>query len=174
MRSTRIWSCSSLQNEAYSNYRVKRMNLDGLMSIGDLSKEAGVKVVTIRYYEQIKLMPAPPRTEANYRAYKLEHLHRLRFIHRCRSFGFTLDQVRDFLRLSTQPKQKCSEVDRITANHLKEIERKVADLRRLATELRRIQRRCPGKSLIGNCRILEALSPAPNRPGLKRGRSAHC
>jgi DNA-binding transcriptional MerR regulator len=99
------------------------MNLDGRMSIGDLSKEAGVKVVTIRYYEQIKLMP-PPRTEGNYRAYEQEHVHRLRFIHRCRSFGFTLDQVRDFLRLSTQPKQKCSEVDRITANHLKEIERK--------------------------------------------------
>jgi len=149
------------------------MNLDGRMSIGDLSKEAGVKVVTIRYYEQIKLMPAPPRTEGNYRAYKHEHLHRLRFIHRCRNFGFTLDQVRDFLRLSIQPKQKCSEVDRITANHVKEIERKVTDLRRLAAELRRIQRRCPGKRLIGNCPILEALSPAPNRPGLRRGRSAN-
>ena len=149
------------------------MNLDGRLSIGDLAKEAGVKVVTIRYYEQIKLMPAPPRTEGNYRAYKQEHLHQLRFIHRCRSFGFTLEQVRDLLHLSTQPKQKCSEVDRITVNHLKEIERKVADLRGLAAELRRIKRRCPGKSLIGNCRILEALSPAPNPPGLKRGRSAH-
>ncbi|HLM99185.1 MAG TPA: helix-turn-helix domain-containing protein [Bryobacteraceae bacterium] len=148
------------------------MNLAGRMSIGHLSKEAGVKVVTIRYYEQIKLMPPPPRTEGNYRAYKQEHLHRLQFIHRCRSFGFTLDQVRDLLRLSTQPRQKCSEVDRITANHLKEIERKVADLRGLAAELRRIQRRCPGKSLIGNCRILEALSPAPNRSGSTRGRSA--
>jgi DNA-binding transcriptional MerR regulator len=148
------------------------MNLDGRMSIGDLSKAAAVKVVTIRYYEQIKLMPAPPRTEGNYRAYKREHLCRLQFIHRCRSFGFTLDQVRDFLRLSTQPEQKCSEVDRITANHLKEIERKVADLRRLAAELRRIKRRCPGKTLIGNCRILEALSPASNRPDLNRARSA--
>ena len=148
------------------------MNFDGRMSIGDLSKQTGVKVVTIRYYEQIKLIPAPPRTEGNYRVYQQEHLHRLRFIQRCRSFGFTLDQVRDFLRLSTQPKQKCSEVDQITANHLKEIERKVADLRRLAAELRRIQRRCPGKRLIGNCRILEALSPSSNRPDLNRARFA--
>ena len=57
---------SPLQSGTYSNYRVKRMNFDGRMSIGDLSKEAGVKVVTIRYYEQINLMPAPPRTAGNY------------------------------------------------------------------------------------------------------------
>jgi DNA-binding transcriptional MerR regulator len=134
------------------------MNLDRRLSIGGLSKKTGVKVVTIRYYEQIQLMPAPPRTQGNYRVYNQEHFHRLRFIRRCRALGFTLDQIRDLLHLSTRTAQECSEVDRITANHLKEIERKVADLRRLATELRRINQRCPGKRLIVNCRILEALS----------------
>ena len=139
------------------------MSGDGQLSIGELAKETGVKVVTIRYYEQIKVMPTPSRTEGNYRAYKQEHLNRLRFIRRCRDLGFTLDQIRNLLGLSTQGKQDCSGIDRITAKHLKDIERKVSDLRRLAAELRRINRRCPGNGLIANCRILEALSPAPNR-----------
>jgi len=140
------------------------MSFDGRLSIGELAKATGVKVVTIRYYEQIKVMPAPFRTEGNYRAYKQENLHRLRFIRRCRDLGFTLDQIRDLLGLSTQGKQDCSSIDRITAKHLKDIERKVSDLRRLAAELRRINRRCPGNGLIANCRILEALSPRAERP----------
>ena len=136
------------------------MNIERGLSIGELAKATGVKVVTIRYYEQIKIMPAPARTEGNYRRYGQQQLHRLQFIRRCRDLGFTLDHVRDLLCLSAQAKQDCSEIDRITVNHLKEIERKLADLGRLATELRRIKNRCPGKGPIANCRILEALSPA--------------
>jgi DNA-binding transcriptional MerR regulator len=133
------------------------MNLEKL-TIGQLSKQAGVKVVTIRYYEGLKLMPAPPRTQANYRVYDRQQLRRLRFIRRCRDLGFTLDQIRELLQLSTQDTKECSGVDHITEEHLKEIERKVADLRRLAAELRRIKSCCPGKGLIADCRILEALS----------------
>jgi len=136
------------------------MKLNGQLSIGQLSKATGVKVVTIRYYEQIKLMPAPLRTEGNYRTYSREHLHRLQFIRRCRDRGFTLDQLRDLLNLSTQAGLKCAGVDRITDNHLREIEHKIADLQRLAGELRRIKNRCSGKGKIADCRILEALSPA--------------
>jgi DNA-binding transcriptional MerR regulator len=122
--------------------------------------------VTSRYYEQIKIMPAPRRTDGNYRTYEQPHLYRLRFIRRCRDLGFTLDHIRELLCLAAQAKQDCSAVDRITVNHLKEIERKRADLGRLAVELRRIKNRCPGKGPIANCRILEALSPAPRRtPG---------
>jgi len=136
------------------------MKLNERLSIGQLSKATGVKVVTIRYYEQIKLMPAPLRTEGNYRAYSREHLHRLQFIRRCRDLGFTLDQLRDLLNLSTQAGLKCAGVDRITDNHLKEIEHKIADLQRLAAELRRIRNRCSGKGTIADCRILEALTPS--------------
>src|SRR3977135_3847055 len=83
------------------------MAFKGQLSIGDVAKATGVKVVTIRYYEQIGLMPAPSRTEGNYRAYSQEHIRGLRFIRRCRDLGFTLDQVRDLLRLSTQ--EPCTE-----------------------------------------------------------------
>jgi DNA-binding transcriptional MerR regulator len=70
------------------------MKHNGRLSIGELGRAAGVKVVTIRYYEQVKLMPEPARTEGNYRAYKQDHLHRLQFIRRCR--GFALKQVAIF------------------------------------------------------------------------------
>ena len=129
------------------------------LTIGELARATGTKVVTVRYYEQAGLLPVPPRTSANYRAYGADHLHRLRFIRRCRDLGFTLDQVRDLLRLSSQEDQPCAEVNRISAEHLTEIERKVADLTKLADELRRINGRCQGKGVIANCRIVEALSP---------------
>jgi DNA-binding transcriptional MerR regulator len=135
------------------------MSMDARLSIGALAKAAGVKVVTVRYYESVKLMPEPPRTDGKYRVYKREHLHRLRFIRRCRDLGFTLDQVRELLRLSLQGKHDCSGVERITAKHLEDIERKIAGLKNLAAELRRISRRCPGNRTIADCRILEALSP---------------
>src|SRR4051794_6456580 len=130
------------------------------LAIGELAKATGTKVVTIRYYEQAGLLPPPPRTAANYRAYGLDHLNRLRFIRRCRDLGFTLDQVRDLLRLSSQEDQACCAVDEITATHLTEIEQKIADLSRLANELRRIGNQCQGTGRIADCRIIEALSPA--------------
>src|ERR1700685_754259 len=110
------------------------MNGQSGFSIGDLAKGTGTKVVTVRYYEQIGLWPVPSRTAGNYRTYSNEHMRRLRFIRRCRDLGFTLDQIRDLLRLSSQGKQECSGIDRITAKYLKDIERKVSDLRRLAAE----------------------------------------
>jgi DNA-binding transcriptional MerR regulator len=129
------------------------------LTIGELAKATGTKVVTVRYYEQAGLLPLPPRTPGNYRAYGADHLHRLRFIRRCRDLGFTLDQVRDLLRLSSQEDQPCGEVNRISAEHLTEIEQKIVDLTRLADELRRINGRCQGGGVIANCRIIEALSP---------------
>lgn len=136
------------------------MNSDERFSIGELSKATGVKVVTIRYYEQVKVMPAPPRTAGNYRIYGREHLERLQFVRRCRDLGFTLDQVRDLLRLSVQWRMRCSGIDQITENHLKQIGAKIADLRSLASQLRRIKNGCPGKGRIADCRILAALSPS--------------
>jgi Cu(I)-responsive transcriptional regulator len=129
------------------------------LSIGELAKATGVKIVTIRYYEQIGLMPGPSRTESNYRIYEQEHARRLRFIRRCRDLGFTLDQIRELLRLSSEKNQACSEVDRITKQHLNDIEQKIADLTRLAKELRRISNCCRGEGVIADCRIIEALSP---------------
>ena len=128
------------------------------MSIGELSNESGVKIVTIRYYEEIGLLPSPARTAANYRAYNQEHAKRLRFIRRCRDLGFSLDQIRDLFRLSAENTPSCAEICQVAERHLAAVEEKLADLSRLASELRRISRRCNGRRPIAECRILEALS----------------
>ena len=135
------------------------MNIDGPVGIGELAKLTTTKVVTIRYYERIGLLASPPRTAGNYRAYDREQVSRLRFIRRCRDLGFTLDQVRDLLRLSSRKDQDCTAVDRLTAAHLAAVESKIADLKRLATELQRLNTCCQGGGRIADCRIVEALSP---------------
>lgn len=128
-------------------------------TIGELAEIANTKAVTIRYYERIGLLPSPPRTAGNYRVYEAGHLEQLRFVRRCRDLGFTLDQVRDLLRLASQESQECSAVDRLTAEHLAAVEQKIEDLTRLADRLRRIKRRCRGGGTIAECRIIDALSP---------------
>lgn len=129
------------------------------LKIGDLARATGTKVVTIRYYEKIGLLPAPARSAGNYRSYDGAALQRLRFIRRCRDLGFSLEQIRELLLLSSETGQPCAEVDEITAVHLTEVERKIADLQALADELRRISARCSGGGTISNCRILEAMTP---------------
>ena len=129
------------------------------LKIGDLARETGTKVVTIRYYERIGLMPEPERSGGNYRAYGNTALDRLRFIRRCRALGFPLEQVRELLDLSSDARRPCGEVDRMIGAHLAEVERKIADLSRLAGELRRISDSCQGGGTISNCRIVEAIAP---------------
>ena len=127
--------------------------------IGDLARATGTKVVTIRYYEKIGLLPPPARSTGNYRSYDAAALDRLRFVRRCRDLGFSLDQVRELLDLSSDEERPCGEVDSITAGHLAEVERKIADLQALAQELRRISATCTGGGTISNCRILDAIAP---------------
>ena len=98
------------------------------LSIGGLSRETGVKVVTIRYYENIGVLSAPSRSTSNYRVYSPQHLRRLQFIRRCRDLGFSLHQIRDFLRLSSEDSVSCATVRRIADQHLKNVESKLADL----------------------------------------------
>ncbi len=129
------------------------------LKIGDLAFEADTKVVTIRYYEKIGLLPEPERTETNYRTYDTAHVERLRFIRRCRALGFSLDQIRELLTLTSDVGHPCDKVDKITASHLADVEAKIADLTNLANELRKISRSCRGGGTISNCRIVQAITP---------------
>lgn len=109
-------------------------SVPGTFSIGTLARATGTKVETVRYYEQAGLLAAPARTEGNYRAYTRAHLDRLGFVRRARGLGFSLDEVRELLRLSDQPEQPCEEVDRIARGHLEAVERKMADLAALVLQ----------------------------------------
>ena len=129
------------------------------LKIGDLGRATNTKVETIRYYEQIGLLPAPSRTGGNFRAYAPEHLGRLSFIRRARDLGFTLDEVRELLTLSDQKRRSCEAVDAVARQHLADVDRKIEDLKALRTELDSIISQC-NCGTIAECRIIEALAPA--------------
>jgi Cu(I)-responsive transcriptional regulator len=134
------------------------------MKIGDLARLTNTRVETIRFYEKEGLLPAPGRNSGNYRIYEQAHLKRLSFIRRSRDLGFTLDQVRKLLKLADDRDAPCADVDTLTAANIAEIDRKLADLSALRTELVRRLECCQGPT-IADCRIIEALAPA--------GESAH-
>lgn len=132
------------------------------MKIGELAKATATKVETVRYYEQIGLLPAPARTQGNYRSYGAEHLSRLSFIRRARDLGFSIEQVRALLDLSDDRALDCATVDQIASEHLREVDRKIADLTALRRELSAVIALCGGGT-VAECRIIEALAPEPTR-----------
>lgn len=127
------------------------------LSIGDLARRTGCKVQTIRYYEQISLMPRPGRTSGNQRVYGKAHADRLAFIRHSRELGFPLDAIRELLRLSDDPHQSCAQADRIARARLHDVEMRIASLTELKAELERMLRQC-GHGRIADCRIIEVLA----------------
>ncbi|WCP16139.1 HTH-type transcriptional regulator CueR (plasmid) [Sphingobium sp. AntQ-1] len=133
------------------------------MKIGAIAKQTGLKIETIRFYEAEGLIEPPTRSGGNYRLYGQTHLDRLSFIKRSRDLGFTLDQVRDLLRLADNPRGSCEAVDSIVALHIDEIDRKLADLTALRSEVVRWGGDCEATT-IAECKVIDALSSgAPGR-----------
>ena len=128
------------------------------MTIGQLAKATGTVVETIRYYERIGLLPKVVRTAGNYRSYGHSEVARLSFVRRARDLGFSLDQVRTLLSLADDRGLPCGEVDAIAKEHLVAVERKIADLTALRSELSSLIEQC-GRGTMADCRILEALGP---------------
>jgi MerR family transcriptional regulator, mercuric resistance operon regulatory protein len=114
---------------------------DGL-PIGELSKQSSVNIETIRYYEKIGVMPAPHRSANGYRVYSADHLNRLNFVRRSRQLGFSLDEIRGLLRLVDGDAYTCAQVRELTLDHLVEIRRKIADLKRLKRVMEKMAAQC--------------------------------
>jgi DNA-binding transcriptional MerR regulator len=129
------------------------------LTIGKLAGATGTKVETIRYYEQIGLLPAPARSAANYRTYEAAHLRRLSFIRRARDLGFSIDQVRELMGLADRRDQSCIAVDVIANQHRDAITQKITDLTALAAELDVLIDSC-SRNTVADCRIIEALAPS--------------
>ena len=131
-------------------------------AIGELAARTGIRVQTIRYYEQIGLLPAPGRSAGNQRRYTGAHLDRLAFIRHARELGFSLGAIRELLSLSDRPDQPCAAIDELARTHLTEVERRIARLNRLRSELERMIAQCAG-GRVRDCRIIEVLSEYPVR-----------
>ena len=124
--------------------------------IGELSKQTGVHIETIRYYERIGLMPKPLRTANGYRQYEGAHLKRLNFIRRSRELGFTIEQIRGLLELVDGSDALCDQVRTITLEHAEDIGGKLEDLNRMRDVLLAMAAECDGGD-VPECPILEAL-----------------
>jgi MerR family transcriptional regulator, mercuric resistance operon regulatory protein len=129
------------------------------MSTGALSRLTGVNIETIRYYERIKMLPAPPRIPSGRRVYGSHEARILAFIRRSRELGFSLDEIRALLRLGGPEKASCREVREIAAHHLEDIRAKLGDLRKLERLLARTVARCSGTTA-PECPVLDILNRA--------------
>lgn len=125
-----------------------------MFSIGDLSARTGVKVPTIRYYEQMGLIGPEGRTEGNQRRYSRDGLNRLSFIRHARDLGLPVEAIRQMIDL--QGAAACDSAHRIAADHLADVRRRIAALRQLEAELARIAHACDGEG--DSCQILSAFA----------------
>lgn len=126
-------------------------------TIGLLAKATGVKVQTIRYFEQIGLLSTAPRTRGNQRVYDESVMKRLAFIRHARQLGFPQSAVRELLDLADHPERPCQDVDQIARRQTMEIEARIAYLSALRDELHRMAQQCKGDR-VANCRVIEVLS----------------
>lgn len=124
-------------------------------TIGVLSRESGVNLETIRYYERIGLIPAPPRSSSGYRRYDEDALKRLRFIRRGRELGFGVEAIKTLLQLANHPEQPCHQADQLAKTHLAEVEAKIDDLLAMRDVLRQLTA-CKSQSA-EHCRLIETL-----------------
>jgi len=127
-----------------------------LVTIGCAARAAGCKVQTVRYYEQIGILPEPVRTRGNQRLYGETDLQRLTFIRHAREMGFPLAAIRDLLSLADDPGHSCEAADAIARAQLAQVERRITHLRALKQELERMITQCKGGN-IADCRVIEVL-----------------
>ncbi len=127
-----------------------------MLTIGRLARATGVKVPTIRYYEQIGLLPPPDRSAGNQRLYGSSTLDRLAFIHHARELGFPLEAIRDLLSLADHPDRSCAAADAIARAQLAKVERRLERLQALKQELERMIAHCAG-GRVATCRVIEVL-----------------
>ena len=138
-----------------------------MLTIGKLGEAAGVKVPTIRYYEQIGLLPEAERSAGNQRLYGRRTMDRLTFIRHARELGFPLEAIRDLLSLSDRPDQSCAAADAIAQTQLAAVGARIGRLLALKAELERMVVQCAGggcgralvRGACGVCAIQIAIDP---------------
>jgi Cd(II)/Pb(II)-responsive transcriptional regulator len=135
------------------------------MRIGELAQASGTSIETIRFYERENLIPAPGRTEGNYRIYTHAHVERLGFIRQCRSLDMALDEVRVLLRFKDAPQEECGEVNALLDEHIVHVAHRIRELRVLEKQLRALRAECVLPQASKDCGILQGIDVAAGQPG---------
>lgn len=128
-----------------------------MFSIGQLSKKTGVKIPTIRYYEQMKLIENAGRSAGNQRRYDQAGLERLSFIRHARDLGLSIEDIRELVELSHHPEQPCTQAHALAKRHLQSVRARIAKLQNLETELARIAA-LPDDGHVASCNVIHALA----------------
>jgi MerR family copper efflux transcriptional regulator len=126
------------------------------MNIGAAAATSGLPAKTIRYYEDIGLI-TPDRAENSYRDYSDQHVHKLRFLQRARSLGFSIDECRQLLSLYEDETRASADVKRLANKHLDEIEQKITELASMRDVLKKLVNSCHGDTR-AECPILNDLA----------------
>ena len=129
------------------------------LAIGDLARQTGTKVNTIRFYEDIGLMPRAMRTVSGRRTYGTSDVRRLAFIRQGRGLGFSVEEIRSLLALADEPDRDCAEAAAIARRHLRDMETRIARLETLRDALADVAASCEG-GRAADCRVIEAIGGA--------------
>lgn len=127
------------------------------LTIGQVAKESGVGVETIRFYEREGLIAKPPRRLSGYRHYDRDVIRRIRFIQRGKDLGFSLREIAELLSLRLARGRSCADVKARATAKIGDIESKVAVLERMKGALTRLAAACGGIGSVSECPILDAL-----------------
>ena len=141
------------------------------LKIGDLATRTGCPVETIRYYEREGLVPAPVRSNGNYRLYGKTHVERLSFIRHCRSLDMTLEEIRILLRFRDTPQENCEGANQLLDQHIGHVADRIADLNMLARQLKSLRRQCGQAKAARDCGILNKLGETKTGTAIRGGRS---
>jgi MerR family transcriptional regulator, copper efflux regulator len=141
-------------------YRVYSLSQEADMerlTIGEVAKQAHVRIETLRYYERTGLVASPPRSESNYRLYPQETVRRVQFIKRAQELGFSLKEIMELLALRATPETPCVDIRRRALDKITTIEEKIQALHAMKHALAKLVEECSGQGEITDCPILAAL-----------------
>ena len=149
-------SHASTKKPAGTGRTTESIMRSNLVTIGQLARETGVTPRAIRHYEGLGLIRAPLRTDANYRLFDSDSKERVRFIGKCRSLGFSIAEIADFLRVTDDPDHTCAQVVELTQQHLDLIDSKIQALAEMRGTLARSLSRCTGDE-VPECAVMDFL-----------------
>lgn len=127
------------------------------MTIGKLAKKTGVTIDTVRFYERRGLIKEPARTQLNYRVYPEEEVAHLRFIKKAKEFGFTINEIKQLLKLQNEPKASKSDVKEWTEIKISKIWSRIKDHSRILSALEQLTVSCDWQGPVSECPIIGAL-----------------
>jgi MerR family transcriptional regulator, copper efflux regulator len=127
------------------------------LTIGEVAKQAQVRIETLRYYERTGLVASPPRSESNYRLYPPETVRRVQFIKRAQELGFSLKEIMELLALRASPETPCADIRSRAIDKITAIEEKIRTLNAMKHALAKLVEECSGQGEITDCPILAAL-----------------